>query len=143
MLPLLTLPSFSVQMKYHFFSSSLSSVSRTKVKIWEYISVVNCKYWWWCLWNSCWHQVSMNDRRKHCTDKRVRPFLVLCHVWYPMEHTRKCWLTKIYYYVRTIRVEKRKIYTWEKYFCITQLNSCQSKLLKVCSEEDNAGEGIS
>lgn len=144
-LPFLTPSSFSLQ-RISFLSSSLSSACITKVKNWEYTSVVNCRYWWWCLAKQSWYQVTMNDRKKLHWQKS-RPFT--CYVMFDSQWSThiKCWLAKIYYYVKTIRVEKRKIYSWEKYFCIKQLQSCQSRLLKfywqICWEKGYAAGDIS
>ena len=42
----------------------------------------------------------------------------------------KCWLTKIHYYVKTIRAQKRKMSTWEEYCWVKKLKSCQSRPLE-------------
>ena len=142
-LPLLSLPSFSVQINYQlcFFFFVLSVENKG-----QNLSVHlcgNCDCWWGRQGRSGWHQVSSNDRKKRCADKRVRPSL-FCVVSDSQRSTQgKCWLTKIRYYVKTIRVQTRKISAWEEYFWVKQLKSCQSRPLEghrqPCWEKDKAG----
>lgn len=69
--------------------------------------------------------------KKHCTDKRVRPSLFCVMFDIQWNTHKKCWLTKIYYYVKTSRVEKRKIYTWEEYFCVKQIEELPEQATEV------------